>query len=130
MRSTGEVMCFGKTFAEAYLKSIHAVSGVPAKPTTGAFLQVDMQSTSGLIELAKELQSSNIAIYADNFTAEVLSSKRIACKILGDEKPREENRHPRGCRPGRTPRCPPLSRCRAPCCGPAGSGPGACRAGR
>lgn len=84
MRSTGEVMCFGSTFAEAYLKTIHAIYGVNSMAWKGVYLNVDIQNAAGLVDLAKALLELEIPIYADNFTADLLTSKRIACKILSD----------------------------------------------
>jgi carbamoyl-phosphate synthase large subunit len=82
MRSTGEVMCFGATFAEAYLKSMQAISGVANKFWSCAYLSVDLRNQSGLAELGSELKALNVQIYADHLTASALQRKGIACKII------------------------------------------------
>lgn len=82
MRSTGEVMCFGVTFGEAYLKTMHAINGVQAKFWSNAYLSVDARNKHGLIELASELKDAGVGLCADHFTAELLQAAGIGCKII------------------------------------------------
>lgn len=84
MRSTGEVMCFGRTFAEAYLKTMHAVHGVPTKMWSGVYVNIDSRNRDGIEELFRELKALNMQIYTDTQTARVLGAMRISCNILGD----------------------------------------------
>lgn len=84
MRSTGEVMCFGQSFAEVYLKTMQAI-GISLKKWTAAYINVDARTTYGLIELAKGLIALNVTIYADISTAEILQKARIPCQICRDE---------------------------------------------
>lgn len=82
MRSTGEVMCFGATFAEAYLKTMQAVNGVSAKAWKAAYLSVDSRTMFGLLQLASELSNSGVEIYADQYTASLLHKADMSCKII------------------------------------------------
>ncbi len=47
-------------------------------------MNVDAQNTAGLLELAVMLAEVDITLYADSFTADLLSSKRMACKVISD----------------------------------------------
>lgn len=82
MRSTGEVMCFGMTFAEAYLKTMHAINGVQDKFWSSAYISVDSRTQYGLLQLAAELVRAGVEIYTDQYTAEILQPARISCKII------------------------------------------------
>jgi len=77
MRSTGEVMGLGPTFAEAYLKAQEA-AGVQL-PTTGtAFLSVRDSDKAAAADLARELIKLGFAIRATHGTAQTLSAAGIA----------------------------------------------------
>jgi len=68
MKSTGEVMGIGDTFAEAFAKSVAAAGGV--LPSSGkAFLSVREVDKEGVIELAKSLAGSGFTLVATSGTA-------------------------------------------------------------
>ncbi len=78
MASTGEVACFGKTFEEAFLKSIIAAgTSVPEK---GAIL-VTVGDKKGIVPAAKRL-AMQYKIYATEHTAEELCNNGVPCEVL------------------------------------------------
>ncbi|MEZ4400449.1 MAG: carbamoyl-phosphate synthase large subunit [Kofleriaceae bacterium] len=79
MRSTGEVMGLGPTFAEAYLKAQEA-AGVKL-PTTGtAFLSVRDSDKAAAAELAAELVALGFTIIATHGTARGFEAAGIAAR--------------------------------------------------
>jgi carbamoyl-phosphate synthase large subunit len=84
MRSTGEVMSFGDSFAEAYLKTMQAVHGVRNSLWTRAFLHIQESHFPNLQEFALELVESGVELCADPKTANYLNQKSISCNILSD----------------------------------------------
>jgi len=81
MKSTGEVMGIGDTFAEAFAKSISAAGGV--LPTSGkAFLSVREVDKSGVVELAKSLVGSGFSLVATSGTAEAIESAGIEVESI------------------------------------------------
>lgn len=85
MRSTGEVMCFGETFAECYAKTLEAINGKPITVWKNVFINVDNANLLQLNELALDLINLEIQIFADKKTAEYLLAVGIPCKISNDE---------------------------------------------
>lgn len=83
MRSTGEVMSFGINFAQAYLKTMQAISGV--KQDWGCvYLNVGSNDRHALTELCVELVKLKVEILTDTITAEYLEKHGLACKALVD----------------------------------------------
>ena len=79
MRSTGEVMGLGPTFAEAYLKAQEA-AGVRL-PTTGvAFLSVRDSDKAALVAMARELVELGFEIAATHGTAKSLNAAGIPAR--------------------------------------------------
>ena len=84
MRSTGEVMGFGHSFASAFAKTLEAVSGVVPTVWRSVYLSVDASNTLGLIALAIELVDLSIQIYTDPITEVYLREAGIPCIIIAD----------------------------------------------
>ena len=77
MKSTGEVMGVGKTFAEAFVKS-QLAAGVRL-PTSGtAFLSVKVADRPKAIEVARQLLEQGFKVVATKGTAAYLQSAEIA----------------------------------------------------
>ncbi len=85
MRSTGEVMSFGLSFAEAYRKTLQAINGHALPRLQKVFINIDENDVQNITELGMQLESSSISILCDQFSGEILSGAGIACKILVDE---------------------------------------------
>ncbi|MFN2301896.1 MAG: carbamoyl-phosphate synthase large subunit [Gammaproteobacteria bacterium] len=78
MKSTGEVMCVGRSFGEAYAKAQHA-SGVVV-PTGGcAFISVRDPDKRAAVELAKMLANRGFSLVATDGTAHALQAAGIEC---------------------------------------------------
>ncbi len=76
MKSTGEVMGVGDTFAEAFAKATLAAGD--DLPTGGlAFLSVKQADKAGIVMVARELQSLGFSIVATRGTARVLNAAGI-----------------------------------------------------
>ena len=81
MRSTGEVMGSGDTFAEAYQKARQA--GDMTLPAAGtAFLSARQADQIKLPELAQNLRNKGFQLLATKETAEILTGADIACKVV------------------------------------------------
>jgi carbamoyl-phosphate synthase large subunit len=85
MKSTGEVMGIGKTFAEAFAKGIIAAGGVIPKPGT-AFLSVRETDKRSVGELAKDLHKQGFNLVATSGTAKVIQAAGIDCKHVNKVK--------------------------------------------
>ncbi len=82
MRSTGEVMGVGSSFAKAYAKSDLA-SGVPQIPHKGrALLSVKDNDKENVLDVARKLQSFGFKIIATRGTAKVLSENGVNCESI------------------------------------------------
>tara|TARA_R110002110_G_scaffold415562_1_gene651075 strand:- start:41727 stop:44966 length:3240 start_codon:yes stop_codon:yes gene_type:complete len=82
MRSTGEVMGVGDSFAKAYAKSDLA-SGVPQIPYKGqALLSVKDKDKEALINVARKLHSLGFKILATRGTADALLQNGIDCEYI------------------------------------------------
>jgi carbamoyl-phosphate synthase large subunit len=79
MRSTGEVMGLGPTFAEAFLKAQRA-AGVELPSGGTAFLSVRDADKAAAVELARELDRLGFALIATHGTARHLSSHGLAVR--------------------------------------------------
>lgn len=78
MASTGEVACFGRTFEEAFLKSLIAAGMMI--PNNGSIL-ISAGEKKGIAEVAKKL-ATRYKIYATQHTADELRKNSIDCKVL------------------------------------------------
>ena len=78
MKSTGEVMGVGRSFAEAFAKS--QLGAGMHLPTQGkAFISVRDADKAGIIEVAQQLRAHGFELLATRGTAAVLSQAGIAC---------------------------------------------------
>jgi carbamoyl-phosphate synthase large subunit len=84
MRSTGEVMCFGTTVAEAFQKTQEAIFGRRHLGCAKVFLSVDTKNLDGLSELLHELVKHSIQIYSDRVTQALLLREGVACNVISD----------------------------------------------
>ena len=76
MKSTGEVMGVGKTFAEAFIKSQLGASVI--LPKSGkAFLSVRKEDHHNVIDIAKSLSKLGFKIVATKGTAEIIKNNNI-----------------------------------------------------
>ena len=85
MKSTGEVMGVGETFAEAYSKAeLGAGDEIPAKGT--AFVSVRERDKPQLAELAKSLASLGFKLVATKGSAEIISAAGIEVQLVNKVK--------------------------------------------
>ena len=92
MRSTGEVMGIGKTFAEAFAKAqLGSLSNM--KKSGKALLSVREQDKSRLLEVAKCLIAHGFTIDATLGTAKLLQQAGISCQIVKKENEGRPNIH-------------------------------------
>ncbi|NUE96596.1 carbamoyl-phosphate synthase large subunit [Gilliamella sp. ESL0232] len=92
MRSTGEVMGIGKTFAEAFAKAqLGSLSNM--KKSGKALLSVRDQDKTRLLEVAKRLISHGFSIDATIGTAKVLQQANIPCQVVKKENEGRPNIH-------------------------------------
>ena len=81
MKSTGEVMGVGKTFAEAFAKSQLGASVV--LPVKGkAFLSVKERDKDGIVGIAKSLNELGFDLVATSGTAKVIEAAGIECQYV------------------------------------------------
>jgi carbamoyl-phosphate synthase large subunit len=85
MKSTGEVMGIGRTFAEAYAKGMMAAGGKIPLPGT-AFLSVRETDKKAIVELARELRDRGFNLVATGGTAKVVREGGIDCKHVNKVK--------------------------------------------
>jgi carbamoyl-phosphate synthase large subunit len=79
MKSTGEVMGIGKTFAEAFAKGLLGSGTV--LPTGGkAFLSVREPDKKGVARLAKKLHEQGFKLVATGGTAKAIQAAGIECQ--------------------------------------------------
>src|SRR6202521_998461 len=79
MKSTGEVMGVGKSFAEAFVKSQMA-AGVKLPEGGRAFLSGRNADKSKVVEIAKQLAELGFILVATRGTATVLQAAGLVCK--------------------------------------------------
>ncbi|WP_392561589.1 carbamoyl-phosphate synthase large subunit [Orbus sturtevantii] len=92
MRSTGEVMGIGKTFAEAFAKAqLGSLSNM--KKSGKALLSVRDQDKKRVIEIAKRLIECGFIIDATNGTASLLKNQGIDCREVKKETEGRPNIH-------------------------------------
>ncbi|WP_024851603.1 carbamoyl-phosphate synthase large subunit [Hydrogenovibrio kuenenii] len=81
MKSTGEVMGVGDTFAEAYQKA--QLAGGTVLPTSGkAFLSVRQADRVKVIDLARQLVEKGFTLLATRGTAKTLQEAGIECEAV------------------------------------------------
>lgn len=92
MRSTGEVMGIGKTFAEAFAKAqLGSLSSM--KKSGKALLSVRDQDKTRLLEIAKRLIAHGFSIDATLGTAKALQQAGIPCQMVKKENEGRPNIH-------------------------------------
>ena len=77
MKSTGEVMGMGRTFAEAFVKS-QLAAGVKLPATGKVFISVRQSDKARVVEIARDLANLGFALYATRGTATVLAAAGLA----------------------------------------------------
>jgi carbamoyl-phosphate synthase large subunit len=85
MKSTGEVMGIGRSFAEAFAKAMLGSGGKIPQPGT-AFLSVREADRTGVVELARELDAQGFNLVATGGTAKVIRDGGIACEHVNKVK--------------------------------------------
>lgn len=81
MKSTGESMGSGKTFAEAYGKALFAANLI--LPESGkVFISVRNHDKAATVSIAKQLIELNFTIVATEGTAKTLQAAKIACQAV------------------------------------------------
>ena len=92
MRSTGEVMGIGNTFAEAFAKAqLGSLSNM--KKSGKALLSVRDQDKTRLLEIAKRLIAHGFSIDATFGTAKALQQAGITCQMVKKENEGRPNIH-------------------------------------
>jgi carbamoyl-phosphate synthase large subunit len=77
MKSTGEVMGVGKTFAEAFVKS-QLAAGVRFPSAGKVFISVRQSDKPRIVEIARNLAQLGFSLYATRGTAAVLLAANLA----------------------------------------------------
>lgn len=85
MKSTGEVMGIGQSFAEAYAKGMLAAGAKIPQPGT-AFLSVRETDKKGIVELARELHRRGFKQVATGGTAKVIRAGGVECHHVNKVK--------------------------------------------
>ncbi len=81
MKSTGEVMGVGRSFAEAYYKSQLATGAVLPESGT-AFISVRETDRDGAVEVARRLAALGFRIVATRGTAAAIQAAGIDCEVV------------------------------------------------
>jgi carbamoyl-phosphate synthase large subunit len=85
MKSTGEVMGIGKTFAEAFSRGLMAAGGtIPESGTV--FLSVRDNDKKGIVDLARDLKAKGFDLVATGGTAKVIQAAGIDCRQVNKVK--------------------------------------------
>ena len=85
MKSTGEVMGFGKSFGEAYFKAQRA-AGVILPKTGNVFISVRDHDKEPICEVAAELINMGFDIYATSGTYLHLKESGVSCTKINKVK--------------------------------------------
>jgi carbamoyl-phosphate synthase large subunit len=85
MKSTGEVMGIGQSFAEAYAKGMMGSGAKIPEPGT-AFLSVRETDKKGIVELARELHQQGFKLVATGGTARVIRAAGVECQHVNKVK--------------------------------------------
>ena len=81
MKSTGEVMGMGDTFAEAFVKS-QLAAGVKLPSSGKVFVSVRGADKTGAVEIAKSLRDMGFTLLATRGTAAVLAAADVAVTVV------------------------------------------------
>ncbi len=85
MKSTGEVMGIGRSFAEAFAKGMLAAGArIPVAGT--AFLSVRETDKKGIVEIARELHARGFRLVATGGTAKVIREGGVECQHVNKVK--------------------------------------------
>lgn len=82
MKSTGEVMGIGKTFAEAFFKSQKGASVELPSKAGKAFISVRDLDKNSVVPIAKDLINKGFELIATRGTARTLNEAGIECEII------------------------------------------------
>ncbi|HRE33356.1 MAG TPA: carbamoyl phosphate synthase large subunit, partial [Candidatus Berkiella sp.] len=82
MRSTGEVMGVGDTFAEAYAKSELATTSPPINDSGVVLISVKDADKPGAVDIAKKLHGLGFNLLATVGTASALKAAGLPCEII------------------------------------------------
>jgi carbamoyl-phosphate synthase large subunit len=85
MKSTGEVMGIGLSFAEAFAKAMQG-AGVSIPKSGTAFLSVREIDKRSVASLAKELHDQGFSLVATGGTAKIIQAAGIDCKHVNKVK--------------------------------------------
>jgi len=85
MKSTGEVMGIGRSFAEAFAKGMIASGSRIPEPGT-AFLSVREADKKSVSDLARELHQQGFKLVATGGTAKVIQQAGVDCKHVNKVK--------------------------------------------
>lgn len=85
MKSTGEVMGIGKSFAEAFSKGMIA-AGVSIPEVGTVFLSVRDNDKRGIVDLARDLLAKGFDLVGTGGTAKVIRAAGIDCKQVNKVK--------------------------------------------
>ncbi len=81
MKSTGEVMGVGATFAEAFAKAQYG-AGVELPRSGKAFISVKDTDKEAAIEVARDLQALGYELIATDGTARALKNSGLECQVI------------------------------------------------
>jgi carbamoyl-phosphate synthase large subunit len=85
MKSTGEVMGIGRSFAEAFAKAMLGSGAKIPQPGT-AFLSVRETDRPSIVELARELDAKGFNLVATGGTAKAIRDGGVACQHVNKVK--------------------------------------------
>ncbi|MCZ6667241.1 MAG: carbamoyl-phosphate synthase large subunit [Gammaproteobacteria bacterium] len=85
MKSTGEVMGIGKSFAEAFSRGLMA-AGVSIPESGTVFLSVRDNDKKGIVDLAADLRARGFDLVATGGTAKVIQAAGIDCRQVNKVK--------------------------------------------
>ncbi|MGD8839460.1 MAG: carbamoyl-phosphate synthase large subunit [Gammaproteobacteria bacterium] len=85
MKSTGEVMGIGSSFAEAFAKALLGSGGRIPLPGM-AFLSVREVDKHGIVEIARELREQGFSLVATGGTAKVIRAAGVDCQQVNKVK--------------------------------------------
>jgi carbamoyl-phosphate synthase large subunit len=81
MKSTGEVMGRGHTFAGAYAKALTA-AGMPLPKNGNAFLSIRNEDKAEILMIARGLKDMGFELWATHGTAKFLNGYNLGCKPI------------------------------------------------
>jgi len=85
MKSTGEVMGIGRSFAEAFAKAMLG-SGVRIPRPGTAFLSVREADREGIVELARDLDAKGFKLVATGGTGKAIRAAGVGCEHVNKVK--------------------------------------------